>query len=542
MIYTTDIYEGTEPFLFISYSHKNASEIKEVCTFLQKNGVRFWYDDGLKSGNDWNAVIASHIYNASSFLLLLSADSASSKFVKDELAFAANHGIPIHAVKLQDFTLPIDIELPLSSVHILNSFKGNEEKLLRDLPAEIFYDFLSDAESDSEVFHHPLFTMNHLLLKRQGTLFHLGTHRNLNYDVLIQEDRVINPNASLEQARITANLTHPLFPELYDAFILNNRLFTITRYDNIILFPYEYLKGKTFQEENIIRQISAFTDALDYLFTQDLGLRDPVRGNLLMKQDGDIGFCRLQSTYYGVVKLNAENRQSFLEREMDAVAFLLFLLCTGRYPVLPYQFLDKNSFSEQFTDHVNLILQKCSGDNQSERYSSFREITADLTKKNLSDEDLAFLNMRREKIKEYGHSINAKTDYIFTFNVDDEGKAKSPLSQDYLCEPFPSHKDHRKSQLIRIKNCYSNKILEFRKNQILVGRSETNDIVLNLPYISGTHLKISIRPDGGYEVEDLNSRNGAFRFPANEILKPGKKVRFEKNECVRAGGVILQLL
>ena len=39
-------YEGTEPYIFVSYAHRDSERVFEVLGELQSRGYRFWYDDG----------------------------------------------------------------------------------------------------------------------------------------------------------------------------------------------------------------------------------------------------------------------------------------------------------------------------------------------------------------------------------------------------------------------------------------------------------------------------------------------------------------
>lgn len=48
------------------------------------------------------------------------------------------------------------------------------------------------------------------------------------------------------------------------------------------------------------------------------------------------------------------------------------------------------------------------------------------------------------------------------------------------------------------------------KKTLTIGRSPQNDIVLNIPDISGTHAKITDLGNGEYKVEDLDSSNGVY--------------------------------
>ena len=37
-------YEGTQPYIFVSYAHKNDAAVLEIIGTLQSRGFRVWYD------------------------------------------------------------------------------------------------------------------------------------------------------------------------------------------------------------------------------------------------------------------------------------------------------------------------------------------------------------------------------------------------------------------------------------------------------------------------------------------------------------------
>ena len=43
-------YEGTLPYLFVSYAHKNDAAVLEIISTLQSRGFRVWYDEGIEAG------------------------------------------------------------------------------------------------------------------------------------------------------------------------------------------------------------------------------------------------------------------------------------------------------------------------------------------------------------------------------------------------------------------------------------------------------------------------------------------------------------
>ena len=54
-------YEGTRPFLFISYAHHQSEEVVSTIRILHEKGWRLWYDEGIPAGSDWPANIAQHM-------------------------------------------------------------------------------------------------------------------------------------------------------------------------------------------------------------------------------------------------------------------------------------------------------------------------------------------------------------------------------------------------------------------------------------------------------------------------------------------------
>lgn len=76
--------------IFISYSHKNKEELSTLRNFLseleQRGVINFWDDDKLEAGVPWEDQIMEKLKSAKAFLLLVSQEFLSSKFVaKNEL-------------------------------------------------------------------------------------------------------------------------------------------------------------------------------------------------------------------------------------------------------------------------------------------------------------------------------------------------------------------------------------------------------------------------------------------------------------------------
>lgn len=54
-------YSGDEDYIFVSYSHKDCETVYSDLWSLHDNGVRYWYDEGLPAGMDWDAVVVDKI-------------------------------------------------------------------------------------------------------------------------------------------------------------------------------------------------------------------------------------------------------------------------------------------------------------------------------------------------------------------------------------------------------------------------------------------------------------------------------------------------
>ena len=540
---SSKMYEGNAPYIFISYSHRDTDSMISICNVFSQSGGRYWYDSGLHSGDDWNMVIASHLEKATVCLLLLSREAAASEYVKNELNFAQNHRIPIHVVLLETFELPIDLEMMLGRIQMIEKTAGYEQKLLESLPGELFDVSFEQSDAVHEGVDHPLFQVGEEIANRQGTISYHGIHKSLGYDLLVQEDHNSNTSREtmLNQVRIAANLSHPMFPKIYDVTIKNGNMYTFQEYRGEVFLDY-YLKDHKLQETEIVKWISTIIDAVDYLFSQNLGFRDFARGSLVVTNDKKLALTRLQNNYYGVIKLQLENRQYYFEKEVEEIAVLLYQLCTGSIPVLPFGMMSSDRLSKSFVDKVNLILQKSTKEDHRIKYGSFKEIIADLNLRRISMGDARFLKKRQAKLKEYEAIKKNNLSIAFTSNdsMVDKGNLEEQFGFDstvVLTNDDPT----TVSSLIRIRICSTGQVLEFAKNEITIGRSQACDMVLNQPSLSRFHVKVCRISDDEYIVEDMNASNGTYITSIEKQLLPGEKVKIQKGVIIKLAVIQLQI-
>ncbi|NCA80056.1 MAG: toll/interleukin-1 receptor domain-containing protein [Sphingobacteriia bacterium] len=94
-----DVYDGKEPYAFISYSHKDTHFVSLLARFLQKLGYRIWCDTGIKKGANYANVIHDKIHDCELFICVISAASQKSYYCTNELSLALDYNqkiLPIH--------------------------------------------------------------------------------------------------------------------------------------------------------------------------------------------------------------------------------------------------------------------------------------------------------------------------------------------------------------------------------------------------------------------------------------------------------------
>lgn len=128
------VYEGREPYIFVSYSHKNADRVKPLIAQMQRRGCRVWYDTGIQGGKEWPAVIAEHIKNCSCFMLFLTPDYVQSHNCRQEIHYALKTQREILPIYLSEVELGHGLDMQLSPIHALHfEHESRSENILRGI-------------------------------------------------------------------------------------------------------------------------------------------------------------------------------------------------------------------------------------------------------------------------------------------------------------------------------------------------------------------------------------------------------------------------
>ena len=118
--FTAKAYEGREPFVFISYAHKDTDIVLPVIQGLQNRGVRVWYDGGLELTDQWLKRIADRLEKCSCVLAFASRNFSESDNCYKEVHFAVEEKKGIAVVYLDPVEkLNAQTRMQLGPLHAL---------------------------------------------------------------------------------------------------------------------------------------------------------------------------------------------------------------------------------------------------------------------------------------------------------------------------------------------------------------------------------------------------------------------------------------
>lgn len=126
---------GDLPDVFVSYARTNRAVAEQLAQALTASGLKVWWDSDLAAGAEFAAVIEAKLQGAAVVIVLWSADSVHSSFVRDECsrAIRRNKLVPVRIE-------PVELPLGFGQLHTLDllDWDGDADdaafqKLLQDV-------------------------------------------------------------------------------------------------------------------------------------------------------------------------------------------------------------------------------------------------------------------------------------------------------------------------------------------------------------------------------------------------------------------------
>ena len=115
-------YEGNEPYIFVSYAHKDKVKVMRYIDALKNSGFRVWYDQNLHSGSDWSNVIASQLDGCACFLAFLSKNFDQSEHCNNELKTAQDLNKVRICACIEEFTFSAGLDFQLKSIQYMKRY------------------------------------------------------------------------------------------------------------------------------------------------------------------------------------------------------------------------------------------------------------------------------------------------------------------------------------------------------------------------------------------------------------------------------------
>lgn len=116
-------YEGREPYIFISYAHKDSDIVFPIIEAMYDRGFRIWYDAGIEAGTEWPEYIAEHLENASAVIAFLSNSALESINCRQEINEAINQKKDFLAIHLHELTMTAGMRMRLSLIQAMFMYR-----------------------------------------------------------------------------------------------------------------------------------------------------------------------------------------------------------------------------------------------------------------------------------------------------------------------------------------------------------------------------------------------------------------------------------
>jgi formylglycine-generating enzyme required for sulfatase activity len=128
-----EAYNGNEPYVFVSYAHKDSALVFPEIKRLYEAGYRVWYDEGIDPGNEWPEEVGNALAGCAQFLVFITPRAVASRNVRSEIGFAIDKDKPFLAVHLEETQLPHGMALRMGDIQAILRFRMAEKLYLRKM-------------------------------------------------------------------------------------------------------------------------------------------------------------------------------------------------------------------------------------------------------------------------------------------------------------------------------------------------------------------------------------------------------------------------
>ena len=291
-----------DPYIFISYAHSDAERVRPFFEILESNNFRYWYDQGLPSGEDFSSQIARHIKCAVQFIIFLSENAQNSNYVRNELHIATKYNKNILVVYLEQFELEDGLELTIDRIQSLCAYKFTKNDLEKKFYEELSKDTLKKLDIDdcnSETA--PTVKVSNdiaekyknfkLLTKTRMNEIYSATSVSTGMKVIIKKT-VFSDNQNKEyflkcyrnERKVLESVQCPFLPKLIDIYEYPDSNYIVETF----IYGEQLSEKHSYNEEFVIKLGLKIAHILKYFYYNGAVHCDIKPSNIIVNELGDI--------------------------------------------------------------------------------------------------------------------------------------------------------------------------------------------------------------------------------------------------------------
>ncbi len=130
-----EAYTGQEPYLFVSYSHRDTPQVYSILDALYDRKYRMWYDESCETGNDFRDELRRRIEKCEAVLLFVSKSSMGSPFCGMEIVVARENNKKLIPIYLDSEEVPPAFQILLANLH--HGTPDDMDKLIKSLVRDL---------------------------------------------------------------------------------------------------------------------------------------------------------------------------------------------------------------------------------------------------------------------------------------------------------------------------------------------------------------------------------------------------------------------
>lgn len=120
-----------KPFVFICHSSKDATNAQQLCSFLEKNGIKCWIAPrDVPAGENYAEQIVRAIDACSAFLIIVTKNSDASDHVGNEISLAFNAGKKIIPFRPKEYEPQGSLKYYFQHIQVMDAYVDMDSALI----------------------------------------------------------------------------------------------------------------------------------------------------------------------------------------------------------------------------------------------------------------------------------------------------------------------------------------------------------------------------------------------------------------------------